>query len=59
MARIVDIIFALIGFLTELLIALAVHIGGFIAVLLTKMLIAIERKRELKYWNFSGDNLIK
>lgn len=47
-----QIVFAVIGSVTAILIAFTAHIGGFVAgLLLTKMLIQIERKLRTKHQN--------
>jgi rhomboid protease GluP len=51
-----QIVFAFIGSVTAIPIAFTAHVGGFVAgVLLTKMLIQIERKLRTKYHNPSED----
>jgi rhomboid protease GluP len=47
---IIQIVFAIVGSFTAIQIAFTAHIGGFIAgVLLTKVLIMVERNKRIKY----------
>lgn len=51
-----QVVFAAIGSVAAIPIAFTAHIGGFIAgVILTKILIKVERKRRLKYWKNSSE----
>ena len=50
----IQILFAFVGSFASLSIAFMAHVGGFIAgLLLTKLLIEIERKKRKGYWNYS------
>lgn len=50
----IQILFAFVGSFASLSIAFMAHVGGFIAgLLLTKLLIEIERKKRRGYWSYS------
>ena len=50
----IQIVFAFVGSFASLSIAFMAHVGGFIAgLLLTKLLIEIERKKRKGYWSYS------
>ena len=50
----IQILFAFVGSFASISIAFMAHVGGFIAgLLLTKLLIEIERKKRRGYWNYS------
>jgi membrane associated rhomboid family serine protease len=50
----IQILFAFVGSFASLSIAFMAHVGGFIAgLLLTKLLIEIERKKRKGYWSYS------
>jgi len=50
----IQILFAFVGSFASLSIAFMAHVGGFIAgLLLTKLLIEIERKKRKGYWGYS------
>jgi membrane associated rhomboid family serine protease len=50
----IQILFAFVGSFASLSIAFMAHVGGFIAgLLLTKLLIEIERKKRKGYWRYS------
>lgn len=50
----IQILFAFVGSFASISIAFMAHVGGFIAgLLLTKLLIEIERKKRKGYWNYS------
>ena len=50
----IQIMFAFVGSFASLSIAFMAHVGGFIAgLLLTKLLIEIERKKRRGYWSYS------
>ena len=50
----IQIMFAFVGSFASISIAFMAHVGGFIAgLLLTKLLIEIERKKRKGYWNYS------
>jgi len=50
----IQILFAFVGSFASLSIAFMAHVGGFIAgLLLTKLLIEIERKKRRGHWNYS------
>ena len=54
---ILQVVFAVIGSITAIPIAFSAHIGGFVAgAILTKIVVEIERKKRLKYFNTSEDN---
>ncbi|HWY36046.1 MAG TPA: rhomboid family intramembrane serine protease, partial [Nitrosopumilaceae archaeon] len=50
----IQILFAFVGSFASISIAFMAHVGGFIAgLLLTKLLIEIERKKRKGYWSYS------
>jgi len=50
----IQILFAFVGSFASISIAFMAHVGGFIAgLLLTKLLIEVERKKRKGYWNYS------
>jgi membrane associated rhomboid family serine protease len=53
-----QIVFAVIGSVSAIPIAFTAHVGGFISgVILTRILIKFERKKRMKYWKNSSDDI--